>query len=239
MYLSLSAYCFKPLEDIEALKEEFKTKARALDIKGTILLAPEGINLNLAGQRFDMLAMKTYIVERLDLHDTPLKWSESEVQPFTRLKVKHKSEIITFRRDDIQPLEETVPHLAPEEFKRWLDEGKDVIIIDSRNTYETEVGHFANADILDIENFTEFTDAVAVQKEKYPEGVPVVTYCTGGVRCEKAGPALAKLGFKEVYQLDGGILNYFEKCGGAHWQGNCFVFDDRHAVTPELSEVKD
>lgn len=239
MYLNLSAYCFKPLEgDLAALKLELKTKAQALGIKGTILIAPEGINMNFAGSRCDVKALATYIIERLDLHEMPLKWSESEVFPFTRLKVKLKKEIITFRRDDINPIEKTVKHLKPEEFKQWLDDGKEVLILDSRNTYETEVGHFEKAELFDIENFTEFVDAVALAKEKYSEDVPVLTYCTGGVRCEKAGPALEKLGFSEVYQLDGGILNYFEKCGGAHWEGDCFVFDDRHAVKPDLSESK-
>lgn len=239
MFLNLSAYQFKPLSGLDDLKIELKTKAKALNIKGTILLAPEGINMNLSGARFDLLAMKTYIIERLELHDMPLKWSESERDPFARLKIKLKKEIITFRQDDIDPIQKTVEHMPPEQLKQWYDEGKEFYILDTRNDYEIEVGQFKNAKSYDIENFTELTDAVKADLENYDTSKPMVTYCTGGVRCEKAGPAIEALGFKEVYQLDGGILNYFEKCGGEHWQGDCFVFDDRHALTPELKEVQD
>lgn len=237
MYRNISAYQFISLDRLDSLRLELKEKAQAHHLIGTIILAPEGINLNLAGKEDEAEAFMVYLVDRLGLVNLPIKRSDSTEQPFQKLKVKLKREIITFRDDSVVPLENVVPHLKPEELKAWLDEGRDIIVLDTRNDYETEVGHFENAVYLPIENFTDLTQAVEEHFSDEDKQKPMVTYCTGGVRCEKAGTAMERLGFKEVYQLDGGILNYFERCGGAHWTGNCFVFDDRHAVTPQLEEA--
>lgn len=238
MYLNLSAYQFKRLQNLEALKLELKERACECELLGTILIAPEGINMNLVGVHDKLYTFKDYLIKRLSLHDMPLKFSESALCSFKKMKVKLKHEIITFRDDSIDPNEKVVPHLAPEELKSWLDEGRDIIVLDTRNDYETVDGHFETATLLPIENFTELKQAAKSALNDMDKTKPIVTYCTGGVRCEKAGMAIEDLGFEQVYQLDGGILNYFEKCSGAHWRGDCFVFDDRHALTPKLEELQ-
>ena len=128
------------------------------------------------------------------------------------------------------------PSIAPETLKEWLEEKRDFTLLDTRNNYEVELGTFENADHLNIRNFCHYE----AQAKKIPKDLtekPLVVFCTGGIRCEKAAPLMKKLGFKNVLQLDGGILNYFEKTGGAHYRGDCFVFDDRVALTPTLEET--
>ena len=137
--------------------------------------------------------------------------------------------------DEIQPVENTSPKIEPEQLKQWLDEGREVVLLDVRNDYEVEVGTFVDAVPIGVDSFRTFPDAVdtlpAEMKEK-----PIVMFCTGGIRCEKAGPLMEGKGFGQIYQLNGGILKYFEDCGGEHYDGDCFVFDKRVAVDPELQD---
>ena len=160
-----------------------------------------------------------------------LSWSED--QPFNRMLVKAKREIITMRRPDVDPARAPAPRLAPETLKQWLDEGREVLLLDTRNQFEVALGTFRNAIDLKLASFSDLPQAAAAIDERWKTR-PVVTFCTGGIRCEKAAPLLVKEGYGEVYQLDGGILKYFEHCGGAHYQGECFVFDKRVALGPDL-----
>lgn len=230
-FINTSAYQFLPLSDLDALRAELFALGEELGIKGTILLSPEGINCTICAQSEAMLKFKQKLDERFDL---PYKDSESDFIPFKRFLIKIKSEIITFKQKEINPAQQTSPHLAPETLKAWLDEGREVVILDTRNRFELDYGKFTQAIDLSIDNFTEFADAIANLPESM-KSKPVVTYCTGGVRCEKAAPLLEAHGFKHVYQIDGGILNYFEQCGDAHYSGNCFVFDERISLTPSLA----
>src|SRR5690606_1269205 len=151
----------------------------------------------------------------------------SDRQPFRRLHVKIKEEIIRLNDASIQPEQYTVKRLSPKQFKQWLDEGRAITLLDARNDYEVKVGTFEGAVTLEMSCFSQFPEAVSEFSEQCPEALkqqPVVTFCTGGVRCEKAGTVLEQQGFQQVYQLEGGILNYFAECGGAYWRGECFVF---------------
>ncbi len=168
--------------------------------------------------------------------DFHVKESLSDRQPFNRLLVRLKKEVIAFGVPGIRPAKHTSPKLKPARLKQWLDEGRPLTLLDVRNNYEVELGTFRNAMVAGIDNFRDFPAAV----ERIPESVrdqPIVMFCTGGIRCEKAGPFMEQAGFRNVFQLDGGILQYFEDCGSAHYQGDCFVFDQRVAVDPHLQET--
>lgn len=232
---NISAYHFAPMEDLSGLRERLLKFCRGLQLKGTILLAPEGINLFVAGPH---LAIEELVFELRSLpglsHLQP-KYSESEEQPFTRMLVRIKREIIAFGVEGIDPAGKPAPRIKPRQLKEWLDSGREIVLLDTRNDYEIKLGTFRDALPAGIHTFREFPAAV----EKLPEelkGRPVVTFCTGGIRCEKAAPLMEQLGFREVYQLDGGILKYFEDVGGDHYEGECFVFDHRVGLDPALRE---
>ena len=149
--------------------------------------------------------------------------------------VRMKKEIISFGMESIRPANYTSPKLPAAELKRWLDEGRPVTLLDTRNDYEVQLGTFKGAIIPNINTFREFPAAVRKLPEELKDQ-PVVMFCTGGIRCEKAGPFMEQEGYKNIYQLDGGILKYFEECGGDHYDGECFVFDQRVGVDPGLRE---
>ena len=153
----------------------------------------------------------------------------SAEQPFRKLKVKIKKEIITFRQPDLNVLGMRAPALAPEELKQWLDEKRDITLLDTRNEYEISMGTFDGAVNLHLNHFNELPKAMG----EIDPAKPVVMFCTGGIRCEKAAQYMKEHGFPDVYQLDGGILGYFAKVGGAHYSGGCFVFDERVSVEPQ------
>lgn len=236
--INVSAYKFTPLEQdqLPQLKVKLLSQAKSQQLKGTILLSTEGINLFLSGTKTHLDAFLTELQQNPGLNDLPVKFSPSHDQPFTRMLVRIKKEIISMGVDDIQPNEYTAPHLSAEEFKTWYQQNKDMVILDTRNDYEIKLGTFKNAVDLDIKTFRAFPKALDNLPKEYQEK-PVITFCTGGIRCEKAAALMLKKGFKEVYQLDGGILKYFESCGGEYYNGECFVFDKRVAVDHELNET--
>lgn len=237
-FVNISAYKFVRLaaERLPELREAMKAQADACQLKGTILLSPEGINCFLSGTRDAMETYKAFLGAWPEFADLWYKESFSDHQPFTRMLVRLKKEIIAFGLDDVKPDEQTAPYVTPETLAQWYDAGKDMIVLDTRNDYEIELGTFENAVDLNIEHFRHFPDAVDMLPASAREK-PVVTFCTGGIRCEKAAELMRRKGFKEVYQLQGGILNYFEKVGGAHYEGECFVFDKRVALDPALKET--
>ncbi len=165
------------------------------------------------------------------------KYSESAEQPFNRMLVRIKKEIISFGVAGIEPGRYTSTKLKAAELKSWLDEGRTVTLLDTRNDYEVKLGTFKNATHLNIHHFRQFPDAVRQQLPSELKQRPIVMFCTGGIRCEKAGPFMENEGFEQIYQLDGGILKYFEECGSAHYDGECFVFDRRVGVDPALQET--
>jgi UPF0176 protein len=237
--LNISAYRFVSLDDLPTLRERMLDRCHALALKGTILLAPEGINLFLAGSREAIDTFMAWLHEDSRFADLQAKESISDDVPFKRMRVRLKKEIITLRQPTIRPEGGRAPSVDAATLKRWLDQGhdddgNDVVLLDTRNAYETDVGMFPQAVDYRIASFTELPMALAADQARYA-GKTVVSYCTGGIRCEKAVLHMQDVGMNRVYQLEGGILKYFEEVGGAHWQGDCFVFDERGAVDKTLA----
>ncbi len=232
---NISTYRFAELTGLKALREELQASCKAWSLKGTILLSTEGINLFVAGaaESIDLLLRRLRAIPGLE-GLTP-KVSLSDSQPFNRMLVRLKKEIISFGVEAVRPADYTSPKIAPKELKRWLDEGRAVTLLDTRNDYEVKLGTFKGAIDPDIKTFRGFPGFVRSLPGELKDQ-PVVMFCTGGIRCEKAGPFMEMEGFKRIYQLDGGILKYFEECGGDHYDGDCFVFDQRVGVDPALCE---
>ncbi len=235
-FLNISTYKFAPLDGLPALRARLQAVSRAGELRGTILLSPEGINLFVAGRREAVEALLVEIRAVPGLENLATKKSESAEQPFNRMLVKIKKEIIAFGVPGVDPAGRPTAKLSARTLKQWLDEGRPVTLLDTRNDYEIRLGTFRGARAAGIRNFREFPQAVAAMPEEMKEQ-PIVMFCTGGIRCEKAGPFMELAGFKQVHQLDGGILKYFEECGGAHYEGECFVFDRRVGVDSALQET--
>jgi UPF0176 protein len=235
--LNIAAYKFVAIDDPTALQQKLLDTARSKRLLGTILLAPEGINFMLAGESESLETFLVNLAGDARFADLPIKRSKSSTQPFRRLLVKVKREIVGLKRPDIRPDITPAPRIAPAELKRWLDEGRPIVLLDTRNEFEVKAGTFVGAQSLGINAFSDLPAAAAHANPAW-HNATVVTFCTGGIRCEKAAPLLASMGFREVLQLDGGILRYFEECGNAHYTGDCFVFDERVALDDELKPRK-
>ncbi len=233
-YQVLTFYKFLQIDSIDTMREALRVPLVALSAKGTILVASEGVNGSVSIRSQDASTCK----QHLEAHLGELVYKENpcESHPFRRLLLRKKKEIITFKQDGVNPVGKPAPYLSPKELKEWYDNGKEMILLDTRNTFEVKFGTFKNAVHYDIHNFTEFVDMADALPEEMKDKT-VVTFCTGGIRCEKAAPYMQNLGFKDVYQLDGGILNYFKEVGGEYYDGECFVFDHRCAVDENLHET--
>jgi UPF0176 protein len=235
-FTNIAAYKFAPLADLKPLRQQLLAQCKAWELKGTILLSREGVNLFVAGSDVSITTLLAVLRAIPGLAELQPKVSHSAHQPFTRMLVRIKQEIIAFGVPGIDPAQHTAPRISARELKQWLDEGRPVTLLDTRNDYEVKLGTFAGAVTVGIDHFREFPAAVGRLPEELKQQ-PIVTFCTGGIRCEKASPYLEREGFQQVYQLDGGILKYFEECGGAHYQGECFVFDQRVGLDPMLDET--
>jgi RluA family pseudouridine synthase len=233
---NIAAYRFAELSNLKPLRERLIGLCREQSLKGTILLSTEGINLFVAGSADGIEALLVELRSLSGLEDLAPKISLSGHQPFSRMLVRIKKEIIAFGVDGINPARRTSPKLPAATLKQWLDEGRKVTLLDTRNDYEIKLGTFRGALPAGIDHFRDFPQAVAQLPESLKDE-PVVMFCTGGIRCEKAGPYMESQGFTNIHQLDGGILKYFEECGGAHYDGECFVFDQRVGVDPALRET--
>ena len=233
-YVNIAGYRFIDLPDRDELRVPFLEICLELELKGTVLLSPNGINFFVAGTHESVEQYVSFLEADERFQGISLHISYSEYQPFKRMLVRLKNEIISLGMDEIKPAERKGQYIQPKEFKKWLDEGKEVMILDTRNDYELRVGTFENAIDLDIKSFREFPQAT--KKLEQDKTTPVVMFCTGGIRCEKASVVMENQGWENVYQIKGGILGYFKECGGAHWNGDCFVFDKRVSVNTELEE---
>jgi RluA family pseudouridine synthase len=236
VFTNIAAYQFARLSQLKPLRERLLAQCKAADLKGTILLSTEGVNLFVAGPREEIDRLLTELRAVPGLEGLAPKYSESTEQPFNRMLVRIKKEIIAFGVEGIDPIGRPSPKLAPATLKQWLDEGRPVTLLDTRNDYEVKLGTFRGARTLGIDHFRHFPAAVN-QLPPELKDEPIVMFCTGGIRCEKAGPFMEREGFRQIYQLDGGILKYFEDCGGDHYDGECFVFDQRVGVDPSLRET--
>lgn len=229
-------YRFVPLNDIEDLQAAIRRVCADAGLLGTILLASEGINGTIAGSEDGVADLFRHLHEIPGLEDLDKKVSFCDRNPFYRMKVRLKKEIVTLGVDGIDPRQDVGEYIAPE---RWNDliSQPDVRLIDTRNDYEVCLGTFAGAENPRTQSFRDFPDWV---DEHLPadKDQPVAMFCTGGIRCEKSTAFLKKQGYKNVYHLEGGILNYLEKVpmDESMWQGDCFVFDNRVTVDHDLTE---
>jgi len=227
-------YKYVPIADPTAFTNAQRELCGALGLKGRVLIAAEGINGTLAGPR---AAVEQYVAAlRADerFAEIEMKVSAGDAQTFPKLMVKVRPEIVTLGAG-IPLTADQDNHLTPAEWKRTLEEEPEVVLVDVRNRYESEAGKFANAIACEIENFRElpgYVDQLAEHKER-----KVLMYCTGGIRCEKASALFRSKGFKNVFQLHGGIVTYQEQFGNEHWLGECFVFDQRMTVRVDAALV--
>ena len=241
--LNISAYLFTQLHDTQALQQACLAQAQAFQLKGTILIAEEGINVFLAGPPADVRGFVQWLQQDPRFASLAPKDSWSARQPFKKLLVKVKNEIIRMNHPTIQPQHGRAPAVPAATVKRWLDQGHDdagraVVTLDTRNDFEVDAGGFEGSIDWRLTKFSEFPEAAAAHLKELKDKT-IVSYCTGGIRCEKAAIYLRELGLEDVYQLDGGILKYFEEVGSAHYKGDCFVFDERRGVHPDLSALQD
>ncbi|HEU4664611.1 MAG TPA: sulfurtransferase [Dokdonella sp.] len=240
MILNIAAYLFTPIDDADALAAQLRERADAGALRGTVLVAPEGINLFLAGEPAAVEAFLDALRSDPRFAAIEVKRSHSAAVPFARLKVKRKREIIAFRRE-AEPARARAPALAPERLATWIDTGRDddgrrVVLLDTRNREEVAHGTFAGALALPIDDFVDLPAALESRRDAFADAT-VVSFCTGGIRCEKAALWMQANGFERVWQLDGGILGYFERVGGHGYDGACFVFDERVALDASLRPV--
>lgn len=237
--LNVSAYKFVSLSEPAQWRESIRSQAQTGSLKGTVLLAEEGINLFMAGAERDARAFLAWLTARAEFADLPVKESWSDAVPFGKLLVKVKPEIIRMNHPTIRPQARRAPAVDATTLARWLDAGVDdagreVVTLDTRNAFEVDHGRFRGARDWRIGRFSEFPQALHAHRAEL-EGKTVVSYCTGGIRCEKAALLMREAGVANVLQLDGGILRYFEEAGGRHFEGNCFVFDAREALNDTLA----
>lgn len=222
-----------PVERVERLAERIEELGVSHGLKGLVIFAQEGINGTVSGRtRPNVDAFLRDVSDLLDFPELPRKWSEAPEFPFRRFKVRVREEIATLGKPEVQPLApRSATHLPPEEWHRLMQE-EDVVVLDTRNWYETRIGKFEGALEPQLNEFHEFSDYL--QSAEIPKDKKVLIYCTGGIRCEKAIVEMNNQGFEKVFQLDGGILAYLEKFPNGKFEGECFVFDHRVAVDQEL-----
>ena len=241
-FLNISTYRFVELDDLSALRDRLEASAALAGVKGTVLIAHEGINLFMAGEE---PALRAWIADAL--HAEPpfaglaTKDSSSDTMPFRRLKVKIKNELIRMNHPTIAPQQGRAASVEPATLARWLaqgrdDAGREVALLDTRNAFEVDAGTFAGAHDWRIDKFSDFPAAFDAHRAEL-EGKTVVSFCTGGIRCEKAALYMRERALPDVLQLEGGILGYFAATGGAApgWRGECFVFDERRTVAADLA----
>jgi UPF0176 protein len=234
VHLVCALYKFVRLDNFESLRQPLAHLMRAHQVRGTVLLADEGINGTISGTREGVDAVLEWLISEAGVGDLEVKESTSDRPPFKRTKVKLKKEIVTMGVADIDPNQIVGTYVEPDDWNRLLED-PELLLLDTRNHYEYEVGTFENAVNPKTESFREFPRFI--DQHLNPEQNPrVAMFCTGGIRCEKSTALLKKKGFKEVFHLKGGILNYLETIPekNSKWQGECFVFDDRVTVDHQL-----
>lgn len=233
VYLNISGYRFISVEDVSTTLDEIENYCSDLDVKGSIFLAKEGINISLAG---NLLAIQSFI-SRLneDVRFANMRFHQtySKFLPFNKLVFKARTELVPLGENPLETKSFSHQYLPAAILQQWLDEGKEFTLLDMRNKFEFALGTFEGAKQLGMDGFRQLSSKLEAINN-LPKDKPLVTFCTGGIRCEKAGPYMEKFGFSEVYQLDGGIIEYLRTTKGKHWQGNCFVFDDRISLNKEL-----
>lgn len=228
-------YNFSKIGNIEKFCADHRRKCEELNLMGRVYIAHEGINGTLAGRVDDIKQYKEYLRSLRGFGNTEFKEDSNDYIPFVKLIVKTRPEIVTLKTDiSLEPQNESDGHISPRQWRKMLESNEDFVLLDVRNDYESEIGHFEGAVRPSVKNFydsPQWLDEVDFDKDK-----KVLMYCTGGIRCEKFSVLMKKKGFKDVKQLHGGIINYAKKEGGQHFKGKCFVFDDRLVVPVEKNQ---
>ena len=234
IYINIAGYRFIPIDNIDHTLNQLKGLCADLDIKGTIYLATEGINIGLSGNLLEIQTFRKRLDE--DERFAGIKFHElfSQYCPYHKMTVKTKTELVPIEDNTLKVADFNHQYLPPLELKKWLDDNKDFILLDMRNDFEFDLGTFDQATQLNLRRFRKL-QTKAEELSQLPKDKPIVTFCTGGIRCEKAAPYLEKQGFDQVFQLEGGIVEYLRLTKGAHWHGNCFVFDDRVSINSQLA----
>ncbi len=240
---NIAGYKFSTIDDTNKVFEHVQVICSQTHIKGNIFISTEGINLGIASTQNDIEYFLTQLDSLCGINNLLLNTTYSENIPFKRLLIKVRKELVptkpigsgenSITNPENKNASNQAKHLSIDEFKTWLDEGKDMTLLDMRNTFEIDLGSFNNATHLEMRNFR---DIIGLQDKinQLPKDKPIVSFCTGGIRCEKGAPILANYGFDQVYQLEGGIIKYLEKYQNKHWHGECFVFDDRVCLDENL-----
>lgn len=234
-YQTLLYYCYSPIENAEQFAADHLEFCKSLNLVGRIIVADEGLNGTVSGSQESCRAYMDAIYADGRFNHTEFKIDDVEEPSFIKMHCRYKPEIVhSGLRDpkEIDPNQQTGIHLEPQDFMEMKDR-EDVVVLDVRSNYEHNVGKFKNAVTLDIENFREFPEKIK-ELEQY-KGKKILTYCTGGIKCEKASALLLKEGFEDVYQLHGGIIKYGKEAGGKDFEGKCYVFDNR--VTVEVNST--
>jgi UPF0176 protein len=226
-YIILLFYKYVPLTNPEKFRNLIYQFCNNNNLKGRVFIAAEGINGTVSGGVTDIENYKKHLRSFEEFNDILFKEDKSNKHAFSKLHVRVKNEIVSSGLSGIIPGSNT-KRMTPEELYDLYKSGEDFLIVDSRNYYESNIGKFKNAIIPDIESFREWP--AAVEQLKNYKDKKIVTYCTGGIRCEKASAYMVKQGFKDVYQLEGGIINYTKKFPDTFWEGSIFVFDERRSV---------
>tara|TARA_B100001063_G_scaffold76423_1_gene70668 strand:+ start:237 stop:1175 length:939 start_codon:yes stop_codon:yes gene_type:complete len=229
-------YQFTPMINLEELQSSLRKLLESLSVKGTILLATEGINGTIAGSNESMDEFELFLQKKKLFNELNFKISFASIEPFPRLKIKIKDEIVSIGNKKADPLLQVGDYVEPEDWNKLINR-KDVLVIDTRNTYENAIGSFENSIQPETTNFREFPDWVNNLDKNIDKNTEIAMFCTGGIRCEKASSLMKQQGFKNVSHLRGGILNYIETVHEQEslWQGECFVFDDRVSVDHKLN----
>ena len=240
MFSIAALYKFSSIEDPNLLQLKIRKRFKQLNIYGTILVGHEGLNGTICGKENNLNKAIKYIKSINNFNNNiDIKYSSSQVNPFVRLKIKIKKEIVTIGDESINPNEFVGDYVEPKDWNNLIQD-KDTILIDTRNNYEYSIGTFKNSINPNTVKFREFPEWVKKQNfsDEEKQNKKIAMFCTGGIRCEKASSMMIKDGFKKVKHLKGGILNYFKKINEEEslWEGECFVFDDRVAIKHDLSE---
>ena len=227
-YTVLLYYKYTTVKDPDKLMEDHRAICKSLNLKGRIITAYEGINGTVEGKTEDIEKYAEWIKTQEGFSDVHFKYSEGDGTTFPKLSVKHRDEIVAGRLGDwdVKPWETTGKYLTPEELHTWIQSGKKFFFVDMRNTYEHEVGHFKGSIFAPMQTFTDLPNVLPLLADIKKDD-PIVTVCTGGVRCEKASGFLVKNGFTNVFQLYGGIVSYMEKYPGEDFLGSLYTFDQR------------
>ena len=238
MYLVAALYKFSSISKPKELQDEIRSQLKELSIYGTILVGEEGLNGTIAGTHKKINEAVKYIKSIQGFSNLDIKFSQSQENPFVRLKVKLKKEIVTIGDESINPNHKVGDYIDPQDWNELISD-KNTILIDTRNNYECSIGTFKNAINPNTVKFREFPKWIEDQNfsDDEKDKKNFAMFCTGGIRCEKASSFMKERGFKNVNHLKGGILNYFEKIDASIslWEGECFVFDDRVSVKHDLS----